>query len=159
MSWGMDNNGRFGLADVKDYLRAVLCESEFPAPWDLTPRKTIGSYHGTEIRDALGRTILSIWRNPEGAVPSRREKEYFGPDWTPEAWADYCCDSHWESEESLCIAELIVSERNAEGSMGVSDQALGLLWESGRFDDDIFSILREGLKLKRRSFDEGWGSR
>jgi hypothetical protein len=70
-----------------------------------------GKYYGTHVLDADGREIIEFWTAT--GEPSEREKASFG-EWTPEAWADYCCDSHWECEadyraalEFIALAEIL----------------------------------------------------
>lgn len=91
---------------IADWLAEIL--KTFPTPWIIKPRD--GKYYGTIMQDARGKDILSIWIN-EDQQPSWREKNYFGQ-WTPERWNDAVCDSHWESELSLKIAEEIITLRN-----------------------------------------------
>lgn len=59
----------------------------------IAPRE--GKYYGTEVLNREGHDIIKFW-TAEGE-PSSREKERFG-NWTPEAWAEYVSDSHWECE-------------------------------------------------------------
>jgi hypothetical protein len=77
-------------------------------PVSLSPRH--GKYYGTEIVDANGDEVMRIWT--VAGEPSSREKAHFGEDYTPEAWADYCSDSHWECEADLKRAEWVVSALN-----------------------------------------------
>lgn len=108
MRYGIGRSGRFGIWDVKDWVRATL--ESFPAPWSLSPRE--GKHYGTVICDYNGRELLSIWNTASGK-PSRREIEYFGEEYSEAAWAEYCSDSHWESAEDLEAAERIVAARQA----------------------------------------------
>lgn len=78
-------------------------------PVHLAPRK--GKYYGTKIFDATDREIASIWTAK--GEPSEREKQYFGCDWTPEAWADYVGDSHWECARDYEVASKLVTLINA----------------------------------------------
>ena len=79
-------------------------------PFRLAPRD--GKHYGTEIVDAYNERIITVWCAV--GEPSRREKEYFGLSrWTPEAWAEYCSDCHWESERDLEIAEALVALLNS----------------------------------------------
>ena len=150
MSYGWkDVNGcltPWGFASMTDWLDSVILS--FPAPWILGPRD--GKYYGTEILDARGKKILSLWISV--GDPSAREKEYFG-DWTPEAWTEYCCDSHWESEAALKLAEAIVALRNADSSWSSRDtnkilQGLLLACEV-RWEEEIWPEIQAGGPGKR----------
>ena len=73
-------------------------------PLQLAPRK--GKYYGTIIVDANGEQVVRFW-TAEGE-PSVREKALYDGDWTPEWWAEYCCDTHWECEIDVRVAETLV---------------------------------------------------
>ena len=79
-------------------------------PWSVAPLE--GKYYGTNILDSNGDEVASFWDHSEAAYPSAREKAAFG-NWTEEAWADYVCDSHWESERDYARAKAIVDAMNA----------------------------------------------
>lgn len=79
-------------------------------PVSLSPRK--GKYYGTEIVDARGAEVLRLWEHEAGDVPSEREKESFGPDWSEQTWSEYCCDSHWECQSDYLLARFIVKALN-----------------------------------------------
>lgn len=81
-------------------------------PWKVAP--LTGKYYGTHILDADGDEVAEFWDHSydHPSHPSVREKAAFG-DWTEEAWADYCCDSHWESERDYARALAIVEAMNA----------------------------------------------
>jgi len=86
---------------------------KFILPWKIRERK--GKYYGTWIEDSDGNSICWFWdhhtRNNSEPKPSIREIAYFGPGYTEEAWAEYCCDSHWECsedyQEAIDFLELI----------------------------------------------------
>jgi len=138
MSYGCDSNGIFGFSDVKDWLESVILS--FPAPWSIAPLD--GKYYGTVIRDGDGRNILSVWE-AEGE-PSHRQKAWFC-NWTPEAWAEYCCDTHWESAICLQLAENICRLRNAE-----NDELFELVQWHCRWEEDIWPMISCGGPDKRR---------
>lgn len=147
--FGCDKDGRFGFADVEDWFLSVVLS--FPAPWGVAPRA--GKFYGTVVHDARGKDVLSVW-SAEGE-PSHREKAYFGPDWTPEAWAEYCSDSHWESAGCLAMAERIVYLRNGLGqhSWGHDDskrKLLRLVLFEARWEDAVFKEVACGGPQKRR---------
>lgn len=123
---------RFGFSSVKDWFESVIIS--FPAPWTIGPRDR--KYYGTEIFDARGTNILNIWVMAGG--PSEREKARFG-NWTEERWAEYCCDSHWESEGGLAIAEAIVAMRNsAEHDYEFPNGLAILVMEHGDWDEQCW---------------------
>lgn len=75
-----------------------------------------GKYYGTHVLDSKGIEVIEFWTAT--GEPSKRQKEAFGDDWTPQAWADYCCDSHWECEadyqaalEFIALSEALGAER------------------------------------------------
>ena len=84
--------------------------SEIKLPVSLSPRE--GKYYGTEIVDARGALVIDLWDHEGSPVPSDREKERFGPDWTEEAWAEYCSDSHWECQDDYLFALFLVKVLN-----------------------------------------------
>lgn len=106
MSYGItvisDKHVRFGFFSAQDWLNSVV--QSFPAPWSIAELK--GKYYGTIIEDAEGTKILSVWKS--AGAPSARQFEGF----TKEEWEDYCCDSHWESQQTYAICEAIVAKRN-----------------------------------------------
>lgn len=79
------------MSEIKDLLRTMF--GRYPRPWRIDERDR--KYYGTRVLDADGTEVMNFW-TAEGE-PSEREKRRFGS-WTPEAWAEYCCDSHWECE-------------------------------------------------------------
>lgn len=68
-----------------------------------------GKYYGTEICDEEGRGLFVVWGlgHPDGE-PSARTIQQFGSGYSPEVWAEYCTDSHWESRDDLALAESLV---------------------------------------------------
>ena len=133
----------FGFFSVKDWLSSVILS--FPAPWSLMPRE--GKYYGTKIQDARGVPILTFWMAEGG--PSDREKAAFGMDWTQEAWAEYCCDCHWESESALVLAVDVIQVRNKCGT-DCPDGLLSAIVEKARWCDDVFPDLLCGGPARRR---------
>ena len=83
-------------------------------PWSVEPLE--GKYYGTMIRDADGLQVAEFWDHSVPSVPSTREKEHFGDDWSEAAWSEYCCDSHWESERDYVRAKAIVEAMNSSQS-------------------------------------------
>jgi hypothetical protein len=79
-------------------------------PWTVAPLE--GKYYGTQILDATGDVVAEFWDHSVESAPSEREKASFG-DWTEDAWAEHCCDSHWESERDYLRAKAIVDAMNA----------------------------------------------
>ncbi len=151
MSYGTDIiNGAcvtFGFADVKDWLASVILS--FPAPWSLAQRK--GKYYGTVILDARGVPILSFWEAK--GDPSEREKEYFGA-WTQEAWDDHCCDSHWESANTLTVAEHVIIMRNAEDDAS-AHILVRFIVDYGSWEDSVFREIACGGPLRRNTKSKG----
>lgn len=144
MSYGVANGKSFGFSNCVDWLNSVILS--FPEPWSVIPLK--GKYYGTKIQDGRGVPILSVWRS-EGN-PSHREKALFG-EWTPEAWADYCCDTHWESEQALSLAEFIVAGRNAcesDYASSLDELALTILCAC-RWEEDCWPEIHCGGPNKR----------
>jgi hypothetical protein len=92
----------FGFDSITDWVDSAIIS--FPAPWKVGDNND--KYYGTEILDARGKHILSVWFS-EGN-PSSREKG----DMSDDEWIEYCCDSHWESETALHLAAAIVAVRN-----------------------------------------------
>jgi hypothetical protein len=84
--------------------------TEIKLPVSLAPRT--GKYYGTEIVDARGALVIDLWEHGDDAVPSDREKEYFGSEWSEEAWSEYCCDSHWECQDDYLFAVFLVKALN-----------------------------------------------
>lgn len=80
-------------------------------PWSVAPLE--GKYYGTHVLDADGEEVAEFWDHSVAGAPSSREKAKFGDDWTEAAWADYCCDSHWENERDYALASAIVEAMNA----------------------------------------------
>lgn len=76
-----------------------------PRPWSIEPLK--GKYYGTEITDADGEFVCSIWR--EGLPPSEREIAQGGDMSWPDDW-EY--DNHSESAASYAVAQLLVEAAN-----------------------------------------------
>lgn len=104
---GQDEAVPFGYFSVQDWIVSTLWS--FPAPWSLAPLDN-GKYYETQILDARGVPVLSVFVR-WGGPPSDREKAKFGH-WTPEAWADHCCDYHYESEATFAAASSIVTARH-----------------------------------------------
>lgn len=145
--WGTDDEGKFGFGSVQDWFLSVL--TSFPSPWSIKP--LAGKYYGTVLSDARGRSVLSVWA-AEGD-PSHREKERFGKDWTPEKWAEYCCDTHWESAYCLAMAERIVYLRHRLDTYIDEDQERELLNRvlfEARWDDEVWEEVSCGGPQKRR---------
>jgi len=138
---------RFGFSSVRDWFGSVVLS--FPAPWALKPRE--GKFYGTEIEDARGVCILRVWLMAGG--PSHREKARFG-EWSEDAWADYCCDSHWESVGSLALAESIVALRNEFARNEWADESINhhlvdLILKHGSWDEDCWNEIACGGPNKR----------
>ena len=87
----------------------IPCLEGIELPLRLHPLK--GKYYGTVVEDASGNKVTHFWTAV--GKPSSREIENFGPDFTMEAWRDYCCDSHWECETDLYLATVLVLNVNA----------------------------------------------
>lgn len=112
--WGVfEHNGARIAAEHGEKIMAN--NADLRLPWSLAPRE--GKYYGTVVLDVDGETVAEFWDHGIASPPSAREKEYFG-EWTEEAWADYCCDSHWESERDYARAAAIVAAMNA--TLGVA---------------------------------------
>lgn len=145
--WGIatikGQSARFGFADFQDWLDSVILS--FPAPWRVGDLD--GKYYGTEIMDASGAPVLSVWI-AEGA-PSVRERRGM----SNEEWAEYCCDSHWESELAFSTAQAIVAARNnisASDLCGdVSHNILRSLVGFCRWDSGVFDLIRCGGPERR----------
>jgi hypothetical protein len=89
-------------------------------PLPLTLEDLHGKYYGTRVLDANGNEVIKFWHHSDGSEPSSREKERFG-DWTPDRWADYCSDEHWESESDLRAALEFIALFQAAASRGGGD--------------------------------------
>lgn len=136
--YGQDAHGVLGFSCVKDWLLSVALS--FPRPWRVEPLQA--KYYGTVISDGRRKPILRFW-TAEGS-PSAREKVGFG-DWSPEAWAEYCCDSHWESATALRNAEALVLFRNsAEGGFSNDPEQLIELLLLARWDMAVYEELASG---------------
>lgn len=137
---------KFGFFSVKDWLESVLVS--FPTPWLVRPRK--GKYYGTVIEDARGIAILSFWECGEMDMPSTREKENFG-EWDEESWQGYLCDSHWESETSLSMANMAVEWANFTTVQGdKSDSpAMAMIVENARWAEDCWKEILCGGPSRR----------
>lgn len=144
---GIYDGKPYGFFSVRDWLDSVIMS--FPAPWSLLPLE--GKYYGTVIQDGSGKPILSFWDGT--GDPSERQKAYFGDDWTPEAWADYCCDCHWESASALAMAETAIEVRNqfdANGWIGELPDRLTLtILEKAEWKEDIWPNLLCGGPNRR----------
>jgi len=134
----------FGYFSVMDWLWSVVVS--FDPDWTVAPLD--GKYYGTTILDSRGKRILSFWYADSDDVPSSREKEDFGREWTPEAWNEYGCDSHWESERALSIAERVVKLRNAAGIWTCSE-LIDLILKHGRWDPSVYPEIACGGPSKR----------
>ena len=77
----------------------------------------VGKYYGTRVLDAYGDVIATFW-HPVGE-PSEREKSRFR-DWTPEAWAEWICDEHWESVSSYAAASAFCAHLNGDEPIPMS---------------------------------------
>lgn len=100
-----------GARMLREYGDIILENvSELRLPWKLAPLD--GKYYGTIILDRDGEEVATFWDHTDAAHPSVREKASFG-DWTEEKWAEYVCDSHWESERDYVRALAIVEAMNA----------------------------------------------
>lgn len=91
-------------------------------PWTLAPLD--GKYYGTKLLDVKGREMISIWgsaKEPDDHRPSPREIERFGPDFSEECWAEYCCDTHYETKGDYLLALSILD--NVNGQVVSDEQA------------------------------------
>lgn len=141
MFGSFSENGKnisFGFYSVKDWVTSVIFS--FPAPWSLAPLE--GYYYGTVILDAEGFPLLSFWHPQDSLIPSWRQKEALSP-WTQEAWEEYCCDSHWEAEETLAMAEKVINLRN-HGDHWDSDVLTSLIIEFGKWEEEAWDLLLSG---------------
>jgi hypothetical protein len=136
---GIGSDGkRFGFSSVQDWFESVILS--FPAPWVVADLK--GKYYGTIIVDARGIPILSVWI-ASGEL-SFREKAKFG-EWTPERWAEYCADSHWESASSLAICDAIVALRNVDSRWSQHrNELIHTVLASASWEDEIFAEIECG---------------
>lgn len=86
----------------------------FPRPWRLAPRDR--KYYGTEVLDANGEVVFKIWGTYSWGVedydPQPSERELDGQS-LEEFW-EWCCDSHWETEDTYQLCQAIVDRVNAE---------------------------------------------
>jgi hypothetical protein len=150
-----DKDGKsisFGFNSVGDWFDSVL--ESFPAPW------LIGddTHYGTEIFDARGHKVLSVWM--AWGNPSPRQRG----DMTDAEWSEYCCDSHWESETQWHIANAIVTTRNyldahkRNGWYGDNDDQRELLrslvMTHGRWEEDVDAEISCGGPDKRMTATE-----
>lgn len=100
-----------GARLVSEHGGKILDDSaDLRLQWSVAPLD--GKYYGTRILDADGEEVAEFWDHSTASHPSEREKASFG-DWTEEKWADYVCDSHWESERDYLRAKAIVEAMNA----------------------------------------------
>jgi hypothetical protein len=90
----------FGFSSVSDWFDSIILS--FPAPWIIGE----STHYGTEIFDARGTKVLSVWM--AWGSPSDRQRGSM----SDAEWIEYCCDSHWESETQWHIANAIVTTRN-----------------------------------------------
>ena len=81
-------------------------------PWSLAPLK--GKYYGTSIIDSLGNQVLKLWDHRNNCKPSLREIERFGTEFNEQAWAEYCCDSHYESTGDFELASILAEIANQD---------------------------------------------
>lgn len=88
-----------------------IVDATLNLPWSVAPLE--GKYYGTHILDADGDEVAEFWDHSIPGRPSVREIKAFGDDWSEEAWAEYCCDSHWENERDYLRACAIVRAVNA----------------------------------------------
>lgn len=153
--FGRDDSGkatRFGFTSVSDWLDSVILS--FPAPWKV--RDCAGKHYGTEIEDARGLCVLSVWF--AFGEPSARQKGNM----TDEQWSEYCCDSHWESADQLRVAETIVSLRNylsdSSSRYGDDERAApmlrNLIMEHGDWNEDIDDEIKCGGPDRRETSSE-----
>jgi hypothetical protein len=144
VSWGIEGNTVWGFCTVEDWLVSVFLS--FPSPWTIAPLN--GKYYGTEVLDSRGTPIMRFWENGRAdGGPSEREKASWDGKWTPELWAEYCCDSHWESVASLASAEECVRLRNSE--FREHHEALAALALSGRWCDEVYAEVQCGGPNRR----------
>jgi hypothetical protein len=142
---------RFGYSSIEDWLDSVF--QSFPSPWKV--RDLDGKYYGTEIEDARGRVIISLWYAT--GAPSARQKG----DMNDEEWGEYCCDTHWESEIALRLSETVVNLRNLlDGDRLYSEERdvrllRYLLTELCQWDTDIFEEVRSGGGPDKRILGKG----
>lgn len=115
----------FGFVDFDDWIRSVV--ESFPAPWKVADLD--GKYFGTEIQDARGISVLSVWLSY--GEPSIRQRDGR----TDAEWQDYCCDCHWESTTALCVARAITEARN--------QLSVCRSWET----QELWAVLRALLNL------------
>jgi len=151
MAFGSLADGtRFGFADIEDWLDSIFIS--FPEPWRVGDLD--GKYYGTEIFDARGKNIFSVWLS--FGNPSERQRDGMND----EEWREYCCDSHWESETAFHLAKAIVAIRN---DMSEKDWVWheekprllrSLILQLGRWDSSINAEISCGGPLRRLTDDE-----
>jgi hypothetical protein len=152
MSYGYAAGSRFGFASFSDWLDSIVLS--FPAPWSVRPLN--GKYYGTKIADARGVEIFSFW--DAGSEPSARQLGTM----SEEEWRKHRCDSHWESQSSLDMAEEAVAIRNQyfEGlAYEVPPAALVFtLLRHARLENQAANELSHGTAPGRRmTYDERLG--
>ncbi len=73
-------------------------------PWELAPRE--GKHYGTKILDRDGNVTMTIWTSGQelgcevGEAPSLREQARY-TNYTPEWWARYSYDTHYECQRDF----------------------------------------------------------
>lgn len=92
-----------------------MVKENSPTPWSVQPLN--GKYYGTEIVDAHGNPVCTIWdhghaRAAEANRPSSREIAEHGPFASEAELHEYCSDGHYESARDYANAELIVAAVN-----------------------------------------------
>ena len=125
----------FGFFGFSDWLKSVACS--FPAPWKI--HTLGGKYYGTQIEDARGVKVFSVWLS--FGEPSARQRG----DMTDEEWREYCCDSHWESRAALAVSDALCACRNALDDKYGDDEQLKLfiaLLSFGEWSEDVWECVR-----------------
>lgn len=134
---------KFGYWSVRDWFLSIL--SSFDGPFRVAP--LAGKYYGTVVIDNHGTRIFSFWYS---GTPSIREKLAFGDGFTEEAWAEYCCDSHYESEQSLCWANRAVRFLNQDG-LDEDDDILEAIFKHARWEQESFAAVHDGGGPNKRA--------
>lgn len=139
---------QFGFSSVADWFDSIVMS--FPAPWSLSD----DTHYGTVIVDARGRKLFSVWL--AFGEPSARQRDGMSDD----EWAEYCTDSHWESETQWHLTNAIVAARNAIGGHAwkTDDRALDLLrhliMQHARWDEAINAEIVCGGPDRRMTDDD-----
>jgi hypothetical protein len=132
----------FGFSSMLDWMDSIILS--FPAPWTISDR----THYGTEIFDSRSKHVLSV--QLVFGAPSERQRRGM----TDEEWAEYSCDSHWESEAQWHLANAVVSARNSVKSLHDSEYQLnvlrGLILGHCSWADDVIAEIHCGGPEKRR---------